>query len=305
MVVGFVGALVALGALGTPAAAATSPTTPQTLDAPTLRAALLTAKDLPAGWVVDHSSHRTWASAGCSVPGARLAGPSSAQVSFQRGGRFPRLSEELVSGPGVPSAYGRLVQAMGHCSSALLTVGHHRYRGTLHARSFPRVAQSSAAFSMTFRHHGAKVVIDQVVAMKANVLLVVTQGGADWVDPSSFRANVHRAADRVPGGGTRSALPGRNQLGPAHEVVLTVSGTGPVDLTVTDGARQFQHHLVALPWRQTLTDRPSVAGVAVRNRSGQPGATTSCSARGPGGSRVQDTSRGASSVVDCTLGPGG
>ncbi len=167
-------ALVALGLFAVPpdpaASAAASP----------LRARLLRADQLPAGWRAQASSGVAGPATGCLSPRRVLPPPAAtASALFSHGG-VPQVLESLSSYRSFGArAFAEAVVRLDACHA--VRVAASRAPVTVHVRriSFPRLGDQSAAYALSFPPSGIFSVADFLVVRRGDLALVLIEMGVD------------------------------------------------------------------------------------------------------------------------------
>jgi hypothetical protein len=181
---------------------------------------VLTASDLPAGWVADRSPFASaLAGSRCMAAVTDTTDSLVNQYQFWHGpsGEFPNVAEVvgyyLADGYGSPSAhdkYLQIVRSITTCGTIHVRAGSVVLAGTIGPLQMAQVGQESAAWASVMAGTGHRVNLDVLVARKGNSVFSViyadqTAGAASATEPSAasgssgttFAALVASATNRL------------------------------------------------------------------------------------------------------------
>jgi pimeloyl-ACP methyl ester carboxylesterase len=130
-----------------------------------LQSRLLSAADLPAGWVASPANPKTvQTSAPCLTKlGATRTGWTYADAAFVEGTSIPNVGEVLASGSGVRQEWHALASALASCRSATFTIGGKKALATVRSLAFPKVASTSSAYAWSLTVSGIPIGVDLVL----------------------------------------------------------------------------------------------------------------------------------------------
>ena len=173
-----------------------------------LQTKLLSVSNLPTGWSVDNSSSsKSSITSGC-LAGIKQAPKSEVKVSASfANGQLPVLEEELVTGRSASAAaYNRLTHILAVCKHFSESSGGQTVNYTVGAMSFPPVANTSSAYSVTFSVQGVNAGFDVVVFRAGTIAGLVALADIGQVDTGQLQSFVTEAGNKVEGKPVQATL---------------------------------------------------------------------------------------------------
>lgn len=131
-----------------------------------LRAHLLSATDLPAGWAAAAATGKNalTATAPCLSGLSRQPhGLTYVTAAFTQGPAIPNVSEVLASGPQAGRSWARDDEALARCRTATLVLGGTKVQADVRAAALPAVGARSSAYAWRFRLAGIRFGSDVVL----------------------------------------------------------------------------------------------------------------------------------------------
>ena len=166
-----------------------------------LRHDTLSISDMPAGWVVDHSSTSGGTTNSTCFKGFRKSGPHGVEtsVALKRSVGVPALFEKLKTGTGMTGRVQRLIRAIDQCHSVTITDHGQAFHYRIGRIPFATFGSQSAAYAVTFSVQQVQGAIDIVVFQVGSVAGIVGYASIGTPDNAQAYGFVKEAVNKVEG----------------------------------------------------------------------------------------------------------
>ena len=156
--------VVTLGTFGVPAGAKSAQSD--------LQAKALSISDMPSGWTKDRSPQAANLSSlgGClrNSPPKKPAGLFQVAVAFGLHS-LPALEEVLDTGKTAQTRYDKSIEVLSNCTTVRITRNGKTFTCSVDPMTFPAIADSSSAYSISLTAEGVSIDIDIIYFRLGNI----------------------------------------------------------------------------------------------------------------------------------------
>ena len=166
-----------------------------------LRHVTLSISDMPAGWVIDHSSASGGTANSTCFKGFKKSASSEVQtsVTFRPSEGLPEVFEKLKTGPRMTGTVQRFIQALDQCHGVTITANGQAVHYRIGRVPFATFGSQSAAYAMTFSLQHVQFAMDIVVFQVGSVAGMVGYASIGTPDNAQAYGFVKEAVNKVEG----------------------------------------------------------------------------------------------------------